>query len=309
MLIVNKESVKTVLFHKNTKAILLIGPLFIFLFIFSVYPILDSLFNSFNVGVGQNKHLGFDNFRELFAKSNFNDALRNSTLLFFISSPIALFLGFIIAILLSKLKSKFLRMLIITGLYSQFFISSFAIGTAFSFLFGQKNVFAKMLNLNFSFVGGDNKIDLIWLYLIYQLWRAIPFNSVLFFFAISSIHTKYQKNLQIDRINLKDKIFNLYFKEIGNQFLVIAYTNFIFATMLYPNVITGDINLDLNRGHTLASYILSSSDNSGLQSAVSLMTFFYLLAVFSTFIIFRPKTWKKIAKLIKNKRSKNVIKI
>lgn len=161
MLKVNKESIKTVFFHRNTKAILLIGPLFIFLFIFSVYPILDSLFNSFNVGTGQNKHLGFDNFRQLFAKSNFNDALRNSTLLFFISSPIALFLGFVIAILLSKLKSKFLRMLIISGLYSQFFISSFAIGTAFSFLFGNKNVFAKMLNLNFSFVGGDNKIDLI----------------------------------------------------------------------------------------------------------------------------------------------------
>lgn len=132
---------------------------------------------------------------------------------------------------------------------------------------------------------------------------------MLFFFAISSIHTKYKKNLQIDRINLKDKIFNLYLKEISNQFLVITYTNFIFATMLYPNVITGDINLDLNKGHTLASYILSSSDNSGLQSAVSLITFFYLSAVFSTFIIFRPKTWKKIAKLIKNKRGKNVIKI
>lgn len=308
MLAIRKNNLKNLIFSKNMQAILLLAPLLIFLFTFSVYPIFQSLFNSFKVGSGLNWQTGFGNFKSLFAKSSFNDALKNSTILFFLSSPISLLVGFIIALLLTKLNNKIIRSFFISGLYSQFFISAFAIGIAFSFLFGQKNVFAKFLGLNFSFVGGEKRINLIWLYLIYQLWRSIPFNSVLFFFAISSVNAKYKKNLKIDKISLKDRIFNLYFKEISNQFMVIAYTNFVFATMLYPSVITGNLNLDLNNGHTLASYILNVRDDLGQQSTASFVSFLYLLAIFSTFVVFRVKTWKWVYKKIKQKRVKNAIK-
>ncbi|MXR10697.1 carbohydrate ABC transporter permease [Mesomycoplasma hyopneumoniae] len=303
---IKKNTIKSVVFNKNTQAILLISPLVIFLLIFSVYPIFQSFFNAFKVENNTNWRLGFSNFSSLFSKSAFRDALKNSTILFFLSSPIALFCGFVIAILLTKLKNKIVRSFLISGFYSQFFISAFAIGIAFSFLFGEKNVFSKILGLNFSFVGDQNRISLIWLYLIFQLWRAIPFNSVLFFFAFSTINAKYEKNFKIDKISLKDKIFNLYFKEISTQFMVIAYTNFVFATMLYPNVITANLNLDLNHGHTLASYILNVRDDLGLQAAASFVSFLYLLVIFSTFLIFRPKIWKIIYKKIKTKIKRKV---
>ncbi|WP_434337229.1 hypothetical protein V2P72_02275 [Mesomycoplasma hyopneumoniae] len=88
--------------------------------------------------------------------------------------------------------------------------------------------------------------------------------------------------------------------------MVIAYTNFVFATMLYPNVITANLNLDLNHGHTLASYILNVRDDLGLQAAASFVSFLYLLVIFSTFLIFRPKIWKIIYKKIKTKIKRKV---
>lgn len=298
---------KSSILRKNASAISLLIPLLIFLIIFSIYPIFESFFNSFKVGFGTNYKVSFGNFHDLLQKSSFKDALKNSTILFFASSPISLFIGFCVAILLAKVNNKIVQKFFISSLYSQFFISAFAIGIAFSFLFGEKNVFAKIFGLDFSFTGGKNQIPLIWLYLIYQLWRSIPFNSVLFFFAISAINNRYQKNLQIDKIGLKDRIINLYFKEISGKFLTIAYTNFIFATMLYPNVITGNLNLDLNHGHTLASYILKSADNLGLQATASFLCFLYLCAVFSTFIIFRPKYWKIIYQKFSKRWQKNEI--
>ncbi|MXR12494.1 sugar ABC transporter permease [Mycoplasma flocculare] len=308
VLSVNKNTVKNFLSSKNFQAFLLISPLLIFLIAFSVYPIFQAFFNSLKVGNNLNWQIGFKNFKTLFSSSNFNNALKNSTILFFLSSPIALLFGFIIALLLTKLNNKIVQSFFISGLYSQFFISAFAIGIAFSFLFGEKNVFAKIFGLNFSFIGGKKQINLIWLYLIFQLWRATPFNSVLFFFAISSVNAKYKKILKTDKIGLKDRIFSLYFKEISAQFIVIAYTNFVFATMLYPNIITGNLNLDLSKGHTLASYILNVRDDLGLQASASFISFLYLLAIFSSFIILRPKIWKRIYKKIKQKRMKNRVK-
>ncbi|CAT05017.1 HYPOTHETICAL PROTEIN MCJ_003260 [Mesomycoplasma conjunctivae] len=282
-------------------------PILIFLFVFSVYPIISAFFNSFkNIGFTGQISYGIGNYQRLLIQNSFQDALRNSSILFFVSSPLALFIGFILAILLSRLSNKISQKLFISALYSQFFISAFAIGVSFTFLFGDKNVFAKLINANFSFVGGKNKIELIWLYIIYQLWRAIPFNTVLFFFAINSIESRYAKNIKVDNLSIKDRIFYLYFKEIGNNFIVIAYTNFIFATMLYPSIITGKINLDLNRGHTIASYIIDLKDDIGKQNATAFIALLFLFSLFSTFIILNPKIWIKIyQKIITTIRRKN----
>lgn len=280
----------------NLISISLMAPILMFVFVFSIYPIVDAFVQSFKIQdpLEPKTTIGIDNYKELLLDRNFTNAIQNSAILFFVSSPIALLSGFLIALLLDKLSTKISKNFFITAFYSQFFISAFAIGLSFTFLFGEKNMLSKILGINFSFGTGKKAIDLIWLYVIYQLWRAIPFNTVLFFFAISSINNRYRKNFAIDKLSLWDKVVNLYLKEIGVQFIVIAYTNFIFATMLYPPVITGSTNLNLHKGHTLTSYIIDSSkDNLYKRNAASFVSLLFLIAIFSSFIIFNPKMWVK----------------
>lgn len=298
----SEKLVKLKVKKQNLVSIFLMSPILMFIFVFSIYPIVDAFIQSFKIQdpLGPQTTVGIDNYKKLLVDANFNNAIQNSTILFFVSSPIALFAGFLIALLLDKLSTKISQKFFVTALYSQFFISAFAIGLSFTFLFGEKNMLSKILGIDFSFGTGKKAIDLIWLYIIYQLWRAIPFNTVLFFFAISNINNRYRKNFVIDKLSLWDKVVNLYLKEIGVQFIVIAYTNFIFATMLYPPVITGATNLNLHKGHTIASYIIDSSkDNLYKRNAASFISLLFLIAIFSSFIVFNPKIWIKIYQFFK----------
>lgn len=303
--------IKSFIKNKNFNSFLFMIPILIFIFVFSVYPIIFSFFSSFQSvnSFNGSTSINLNNYKRLFLDINFKSAIKNSTILFFVSSPIALFLGFVIAILLSRISNKICKKFLISAFYSQFFISGFAIGISFAFLFGQKNVLAKILNLNYSFTGGKNPIHLVWLYVIFQLWRAIPFNIVLFFFSISNIDKKYEQNIRIDKLTLKDKIFYLYFKQIKNQFLIIAYTNFIFATMLYPTVIIGkEINLELNDGNTIASYIIDLKDDNQKQYAAAFISLLFLILSFCSFLFFKVEFYKFIYFSFKKILNKGIIK-
>lgn len=308
---------------KNWKGFSLIAPLLIFLIVFSVYPLFNAFFYSLKDFEKHSRikwHIGIGSYHSLMADNRFHDSIKNSTILFFIASPIAIILGFAIALVISSLMSKISRNIFITALYSQFFISAFAISVAFVLLFGDRNVLSVLLKWNYDFVSGNKRTPLIILLCLFQLWRAIPFNAVLFCFAINKINLKYSKNIKIDSLSMVDKIKNLYFPEMKITIFNIAYTNFIFAALLYPQVLIGSKDLSNYHGDTLASYIISKitvSANPSLAMAASFFSFVYLcfllLSVFlmrwkfiKLYIKWISKGWKFILHLLKGGKNETI---
>ncbi|WP_215744058.1 carbohydrate ABC transporter permease [Mesomycoplasma hyorhinis] len=293
--------------RKNWKGFTLITPLLIFLIVFSIYPLLNSFFYSLRDFEQYSRikwHFGISNYHFLVSDYRFIDSVKNSTILFFVASPIAIIVGFLLALVISSLTLKISKNIFITALYSQFFISAFAVSVAFVLLFGDRNVLSVLLQEKFhfgkyDFVSGNQKTPLIILLCIFQLWRAIPFNTVLFSFAINKINLKYSKNLKIDSLSLFDKVKNLYFPEMKITFFNIVYTNFIFAALLYPQVLIGNKNLKDFHGDTLASYIISritQDANAPVAMAASFFTFIYLCFLLLFIYLLR---WKFIKLYIK----------
>ncbi|OYD26619.1 multiple sugar transport system permease protein [Mycoplasma testudineum] len=287
-------------FLVNWKSVAYLAPILIFLIIFILLTIIKSYVESFRVFSEFDKtrfNIGIDNYKNVIADPQFKSAISNSTFLIFLVTPISLFLGFSLALLLNSLIFRWSKNILITAFYSQFFISSFAIGVSFIFLFGEQNAFSKIFNLNISFGVGENSIGFLWVYFLFQLWRSLPFNLVIFSFAISKMNLKYKTIFILDNISLWQKIKYVYYHEINKTFLNVAYTNIAFSAFLVPYGII-DLDLDSLRGHTLSSYIFSYLNPQNLNInldfqlayAASIISLGYILFLVILLNFTRPST-------------------
>ncbi|PAF54743.1 sugar ABC transporter permease [Mycoplasmopsis agassizii] len=294
-----KQAIKNY-FLNNWKGFVLLAPLLILLIIFTIVPIFVTFSNSFNVYPPHTRlesFAGIENFQDVIESESFNDAIKNSTFLMFVATPISLFLGIVFALVLSSIIIKVAINVFTTILYSQFFISSFAIGASFIMLFGEKNILASILNLDISFGTADNSVSILWVYLIFQIWRSLPFNIVLFTFTFNRVNEIHFKNFKNDKLTIVDKFFNVYIFQIKKNFFNIIYTNFIFAALMYPAAIVDFNDLDLVRGHTITSFIynlflpLNGSININFEMAyaASFIAFVYILMIIFLIYIVRKK--------------------
>ncbi|GIP53553.1 carbohydrate ABC transporter permease [Paenibacillus vini] len=109
-----------------------ISPYFILFFVFSLYPILYSIYISLTDwnGSGEKLFIGFENYIQLFSDNDFWLSLWNSTLIFLMYVPIMLFVGLILASMLNSnwmVGKGFFRMAL--------FVPNFVSVVAVSFVF------------------------------------------------------------------------------------------------------------------------------------------------------------------------------
>ncbi|MFP4976872.1 carbohydrate ABC transporter permease [Paenibacillus sp. CN-4] len=111
---------------------LYISPYFILFFVFSLYPILYSVYISLTDwnGSGEKLYVGFENYAQLFRDNDFWLSLWNSTLIFLMYVPLMLFVGLILASMLNSnwmVGKGFFRMAL--------FVPNFVSVVAVSFVF------------------------------------------------------------------------------------------------------------------------------------------------------------------------------
>ncbi|QJG67059.1 carbohydrate ABC transporter permease [Mycoplasma phocoenae] len=292
-------------------------PLLFLIICFIFVPILNS-FNS-SLVIYPNKHnltitsKGFDNYLDVLSDKQFYHAVKNSTLVLILGTALSFFIAFVISLSLESLISKMTSNLLLTLIYSQFYISSFAVGTAFIYLFGEKNIFFKAFGSDFSFYFG--KSNIFWYYVIFQIWRSLPFNIVLFSASINKANIKYKRVMTIDNLSLFNKIKDIYLKEINKTIFVVICTNFIFAFLMYPYIVLDEhFPIESRNGHTVASYILKYlgipkgeywNKEKAFAASFSVLVFVFLNLIILHLL--RPKFWKKLIQLIKHtKGEKNV---
>ncbi|UWD34546.1 sugar ABC transporter permease [Mesomycoplasma molare] len=306
--------------NKNIKAkvknLFFFIPFLLFISLFLILPLLKTFYESFIVFAKYKKtsySFGIENFVKVFNDNNFYISIKNSSFLFFVPTFFSILVSFIFSYNLAKLLIKKKNNLFLRIIYSQFFISNFAIGIAFLILFGEKNLFFKLFNSNKSFLNGNERISILLYYFIFQVWRSLPFNIVIFTFAFLQLNTKYKLPFFQDNLTFKDKFINIYIKEFQKYFKLIFYTNSIFSFLLYPGSILPEEKIEHLEAQTIASYIINLINpiNGGIEIdphkayAASFIILIYIFFLFSCFYIsikilkkviyiMREKKWKKL---------------
>ncbi|UVD81815.1 sugar ABC transporter permease [Mycoplasma iguanae] len=280
---------------KNLKASTFLIPLLVITVIFILYPLINTFIDSFKSYHRYSKvnfDWSFKNFESILNDSQFQAAFGNTTIVLLVATPLGIILAFLFALLVNSLTSKLSKNVLITMLYSQFFISIFAIGTSFIFLFGNHyNAFNQAFNSNYKFTNNQP----LFLYVLFHIWRIFPFNSVLFIFAITKAIEKNYKKMRIDNLSLKDKIFHIYSYELKKSLVLMLYINFMTVMTLFPEAILGqNFPWELNHAHTLTSYIFEYINpkfgieiNDAKAAASGILVFLYILFLIILFFTFK----------------------
>ncbi|MBN3534545.1 sugar ABC transporter permease [Mycoplasma procyoni] len=285
----------------------LLIPFLIFSIATFIVPLSKTISESFVVFLGNKRlvyKIGIENFQNITNDPSFSVALKNSTFLFFVAAPSGIIISFVLAYILNSLLSKLFSKIFINVIYSQFFISSFAIGISFSLLFGEKNIFFSFFNSTYSFSSLKDPLDIKIYFLVFQIWRSISFNIVFFSFLFLKVDNKYKKQIKLDNLNFLTKFRSLYLKEWKASFITIALTNVIYAFLFFPSAIIEPQLIDQLKAHTLASYIIdwinplngSVRINFNKAYAASLLTLLYLLflVIISAIPFISFSIWNKI---------------
>ncbi|MBU4689629.1 carbohydrate ABC transporter permease [Mycoplasma zalophidermidis] len=312
-----KTKFKKETIFKVIQIILFMLPLLICILMFTILPIADTFSKSLQYHPYESNQtittINFKNYEKVFIDPDFPSAILNSTMVLILGTSISILLAFGFAIIIETLILKTARNVFLSLIYSQFFISSFAVGVSFIFLFGPKNVFFRLFGFDgVSFTTGSYKFPIWVYYSLFQIWRSLPFNLILFASAINKANAKYFKLMKNDNIRLFEIIRHIYIKEVSKIFFTIIFTNFIFASLLYPQAILDQTTFDFstNKAHTITSFVLDfmGADrkiyNPQKAYAAAFFGFIYLLFLLLLMLVFRPANIKRIIFKLKTIRSK-----
>ncbi len=116
-----------------------ISPFYILFAIFSVYPIIFSIYLSFTKwkGMGPKVFVGLENYRRLFGDPIFWQSIRNSVIIFFMYVPIMTLLALILAVILN---AKFVRFFQVfrTMIFIPYVTTMIAVGFVFRMMLNAK---------------------------------------------------------------------------------------------------------------------------------------------------------------------------
>lgn len=121
-------------------AYLFVSPFFILFLIFSLYPILFSLFLSLNEwkGVGPMKYVGLDNFARLLNDQIFWTSMKNGVIMFSLSVPLMTMLALILAVILNSRRVRGFRFFRLV-LFMPYITNMAAAGVTFRLLLQQRD--------------------------------------------------------------------------------------------------------------------------------------------------------------------------
>lgn len=300
------KSIKNV----NKYGYLFIFPFLVVFVVFSIYPILRTLYLSFTNfnGYGEAKFIGIDNYTRLIKDSIFWTALGNTVKIWAINIVLQLGLAFILTIIFSDIKYKVKGLSLFRAL---FYLPNLIAATSVAFLFGalldwqfgtlnQMLIDFGIINTKINWLGQPGTAVLVVAVIGAWMWFG---NSFLVLMAgVQGISKDYYEAATIDgagRWTIFGKITIPLLKPI---LLYVAITSLIGGLQIFdiPFLITDGIGSPSGALNTSVMYLYNTAfkfNNVGYAAAIAYGLFF-IIAICSAF------TFKTMYGKEKNKEAK-----
>ncbi len=232
--------------QSNLKAWLYLLPAMVLLIVFTFYP----LFNAFYLAFLKNySYLNgtadgytlFGNFIDVIKGANFRTAMKNTSIIVFVSVPISVTVAILISVALNSIK-KF-QGFFQTIFFLPYVTNAIAIGMAFAFIFHQDY---GLLNYVLGFFGVDpvNWVGLgaswntaMFALLVYTVWGGLAFKIMVFLAGLQNIDKQYYDAARVDSTPKWRVLSRITVPLLSPMIAYITITSFIGAFKAYRTII------------------------------------------------------------------------
>lgn len=265
-----------------------ISPYFILFFVFSLYPILYSIYISFTDwnGSGEKTFIGFENYVQLFGDKNFWLSLWNSSIIFLMYVPLMLFLGLIFASMLNSnwmVGKGFFRM----ALFVPNFVSVVAVSFVFVLLLNTQNGLFNNVLRNIGLI--DNPIPWLespwWARIsvsIMVLYRWLGYNMLLLMTGLQNISKDLYEAAYVDGATKIKSFFFITIPLVKKMLLFCTVLSTIgtFSLFTEPFILTQGGPLNSTLTPVLMLYTESFQNfNFGYASSIAVCFFILMMIV------------------------------
>ena len=290
------------------KAWVYLSPAIVLLLIFTLWPIINTLWMAFQENYsslaaigGKTFEFGIGNFQKVIEYKGFITCLKNTMLLCVLTVPLSTVLALLIAVCLNSIKplQRFLQ----TIFFLPYVTNSIAIGMVFAAMFNiigntaaENGVIETVgiINTAIQFFGGEpiNWINAgstywanIWVMVIYIVWNALPFKILILLGGLQSINKQYYDAAKIDSTPRWRVFSKITVPLLSPMLAYVVITGFIGGFKEYSSIVgifgesMGPVG-DAGRLNTMVGYIYDSiARHEGRASAAALILFGIIFVV------------------------------
>lgn len=288
------------------KAIFFLAPALVLLGIFTFYPIVNSVILSFYKGYNYasqsiDGYTLIDNYKIVLSESGFAQAVLNTSIIVFVSVPITIILGLLIAVAMNSIKP--LRGFFQNIFFLPYVTNSIAIGLVFAFIFKGTQYDLVHLGLANQIITAFGGTAIAWVkvgatywsamfvILLYSIWGGLAFKIIVFLASIQGIDKQYYQAAQIDGASKFKSFRRVTVPLISPMIFYILITSMIGAFKTYSQVVaiigvSGKIEATSINLKTIVFYIydyleLTTLDGTLSYAAAAAIILFGIILVFT----------------------------
>ena len=289
----------------QAKAWLYLLPAILLLIFFTLIPFIKiicfSFMEGYSIETNSFNGIGFGNFIELFKNSDFMQALGTSLIAIVISIPASLLIAFSIAIALNNIKicNKVFR----TIFFIPFVTNALILGYVTMIIYINNEVGVSLFNWVLNLFGAESMnlltgpyIYKLSIYIVYIIWRLLPFEIIILISALNSIKKEYYLSAVIDGCSPVKQFNKVTLPMITPMILFVAFSGAITVLKDFDNALGmfGGESLTEANLMTLNGFMYSGiSSNSGVSSVVALIISVIFILIFMILLALIKKSEKK----------------
>ena len=277
---------------------LLILPTLVYFFIFAYFPILDGVrisFQDFRF-IGENRFVGFDNYREAIQTPGFWRAFRNTIILGFGNVMLTAFVPMVLALLLNELRIVAWKRFTQTIIYMPHLFSWVIVGGIWIFMLspnvGIINVIRNLFGLDsIYFMAKEAYARPIMIGV--NLWKQAGFVCILYLATIAGINPELYQAAMIDGAGAFKRVFYITVPELLSTLRVVLLLNIMGALRMFNQIWVMRNEVIAPKVDVLMYYVYERGlvqFKIGYAAAISVLIFvltFIITAISNRFIKYR----------------------
>ena len=245
------SGIEDVASKNNWKGWIYLAPIVILVGIFSLYPLINTIFISFTknyvYATGVFDGLTLKNFTYILGittnsmgarETHFlSYALLNTVIVVFVTVPVSIVLALLISVALNSIK--WLKGFLQTIFFIPYVTNAIAIGMVFSVIFDRNGVINFLFKTNYAWVSGNdaNRWRAMIPLCLYIVWHSLPYKILIFLSGLQGIDKQYYQAAQIDSCPKWKVLTKITVPLLSPQILYIMITSFIGAFKEYSSVV------------------------------------------------------------------------
>ena len=293
---------------KNSwKAWLYLSPAILLLLVFTVWPIINTIYMSFMedydmmqaIG-GKPFNFGIGNFKNVLEYRRFATCLGNTMLLCFLTVPISTLLALLIAVCLNSIKP--LQRTLQTIFFLPYVTNSIAIGMVFAAMFTMVGTGFSTENPNIVTPGiinsvielfggepinwmneGSTRAANIFVMVVYIVWNALPFKILILLGGLQSVNKQYYDAAKVDGTSRFRTFTRITVPLLSPMLAYVIITGFIGGFKEYSSIVGvfGEGMGQDGQLNTMVGFIYDALKvgNQGRASAAALILFAIIFVV------------------------------